>query len=118
MATISIKAGETLSYGGTITNLDPTIDWGASIAFKPSVGGAAVTPAATLTLVHALDYSTTHNWDILIYAAPATTLAWFGATTKPSLLLSFDIKFFDTADPNKVIYTNTNQLSIEKAITP
>lgn len=118
MQTIDFKASGTFAYAGTVTDLDPATAWGAACAVQNVNTKAQIGDLLEVTLTKAPDWATSGNWLIAIFAGAAVTATWLTASKNTRGLLQFDIKFFDTANPDPVLRTDTVQIDLEAPITP
>jgi hypothetical protein len=117
MVKLEFKAGSTFAYGGVVSNLDPSISWAASAQVNSARTGADL-GSLTVNLAQAADFSTSHNWNISLFATAEQTAAWLAATKATDGQVLFDIKFFDTAQPDPVIHSETVFLHLHAPVTP
>ena len=117
---IELKAGSTFAYAGLVSGLDPSIAWGASanVLSAPNAASLGANTALTVTLAKASDFVTSSNWSLTLYAAGAVTSVWWGGVRNSGGVVLFDVKFFNTASPDPVIYSETVAVKLWPAVTP
>ena len=117
MAIHKIKAGGTFSKAGIVKKLDPSVAWGAACSLVDR-DTRLTKIAATVTFAKATDWTTSGNWNISVYLPQATTLTMGPLTAdQVSRVWEMDVKFFDTANPDPVIFTETIQLAAERTVS-
>lgn len=115
MKIATIKGGATFSKAGVAKKLDKTVEWGASAAFVDR-DTQQERHALTVTFAKSSDWATTGNWDIALYLPGATTKLMEHAT-KPTRVWNMDVKFFDTQNPDPVLFTETVEFAVERSVT-
>lgn len=109
---ITIKAGDTFSYAGTVSGLPAGYSWTATCDV---CGPSGALTSLDVTLAQAPDYSTSGAWVLTLFAGAAVTIKWGGANMVQTFVA--DVKFTGGA-PDPVVHSETFVIQVLPAVTP
>ena len=124
-------AGATFSYAAVLPGLDPSVTWGVASAVKDRATGAALT-TITAAIIRAADLPSGSGFSdaalaamiangdhvVTLQALHSDTVTWAPSAGQASRVLTIDVKFFNVAAPDPVLFTDTQQIIVTAGVTP
>jgi hypothetical protein len=113
---MTVKAGETISLGGVLSGLDGATVWGIASSMRERDNEANVA-ALEASLTPTTDFATSGNYAVFLYGSSAVTAPLAPAATQNERVWLMDIRIFDIANPDPVLFSDTIVVRIQRAIS-